>query len=233
VNGVFIQVGSFSARWTTPRAIDVPFGGELTDHGVERSAITAVAVDVERALPVAVEPAPARKSCVTITESAKLIIDPAIGRYPHDSPFRAELLRSLKFAAEVWGDVAWESIDDGHWTALLRRRCEQLVAKDCKAVRATEITISRLVTVVSWLRDTRKIARDAAQWPRLWKADVTKYWKGLVGTDRDPEPCRLRYTLDEFQRILKASDFDPRLFLLLHVAVGLRPGRSRARAGRT
>jgi hypothetical protein len=123
VNDVLIQVGSFSARWTMPRAVDLPLGGELTESGVERSAIAAVSVDVERALPVAVEPAPARKSCVTITESAKLIIDPAIGRYPHDSPFRAELLRSLKFAAEVWGDVAWESIDESHYTMLLRRRC--------------------------------------------------------------------------------------------------------------
>jgi hypothetical protein len=50
-------------------------------------------------------------------------------------------VRALKFAAELWGpETPWEAIDESHWTTLLRRRCEQLVAKDCKAVRATEIT---------------------------------------------------------------------------------------------
>lgn len=227
---VTLCIDSLTVRVRLPRAVDLECRGTLSEKGIEyRSTPIAPATDVERRLPVAVEPIP-QKTGVTISETAKLITDPDTGRYPHASPFRDELLRALKFAAEVWGDVAWESINESHWTKLLRRRCEALVAKDCKAVRATEITVSRLITVVSWLRDTKRVARDAAQWPRLWKKDVTTHWKGLTGSQRDPQPDRLRYTLEEFQRILAKADFDPRLYLLLRLAVGLRPGQvARAR----
>jgi hypothetical protein len=224
MKNITLTVDELTMHWRAPRAVDLECRGSLGDLGIEYRQIAELA----RAVPVAI--APAVRAGLSIAETARLIIDPGFGKYPHASPFRDELLRALKLAGEVWGDVTWESIDESHWTTLLRRRCEQLVAKNCKAVRATEITISRLVTVVGWLRDTKRIARDVAQWPREWKKDVAKHWRGVTGSERDQMPDRLRYTLEEFHRIIANADFDPRLDLLLRVSVGLRPGQvARAR----
>lgn len=228
---IAVQVGSISVRLQTPRAMELPVRGFLSERGAELSAAAAPACDAPRTLPLVVEPsAPARKG-VAIADAFALISDPGFGKYPHANAFRHELERALAFAAETWGpDTRWEDLDDSHWTRLLRARCEQLVAKGCKAVRATEITVGRLVTVVGWLRDTKRISRDAAQWPRDWKKQIATHWKGVTGSDRDQQPARLRYTLDEFQRILAKADFDPRLYLLLRLAVGMRPGQvARAR----
>lgn len=209
-----------------PRAVDLPLRGDLDATGP-----VVPSAEVARPLPVHVEPvASSQKKGVTIAETAALITDPSTGKYPHANPFRDELLRAIRFAVEVWGDVPWESVEESHWTALLRRRCAELVAKDCKAVRATEITVSRLITAVGWLRETRRVGRDAAPWPKNWKRDIAAHWRGLTGSDRDQLPSRQRYTLEEFQRILRCADFDPRLYLLLRLAIGLRPGQvSRAR----
>jgi integrase len=97
-------------------------------------------------------------------------------------------------------------------------------------VRATEITIARLITTVRWLRRMKHIPRDAATWPEEWKKDIVAHWKGVTKSDRDPEPDRPRYTLAEYRGILSKADFDPRLYLLLRLSVGLRPGQvARAR----
>jgi hypothetical protein len=234
VTEIAVQVGALSLRLQAARAVDLPVRGILSDAGIEsgwepRAASREPKTDVERVIPVAAKSR--ARIGATIGEAELLITDPATGKYPHPSPFRDELVRALRFAAQLWGaETSWAAIDESHWTALLRRRCEQLVAKDCKAVRATEITVSRLITVVGWLRDTKRISRDAAAWPRDWKRQITVHWKGVTGSDRDPQPDRQRYTLEEFQRILANADFDPRLDLLLRLAVGLRPGQvARAR----
>lgn len=207
----------------TPGATSLPVRGSLSDRGVEIE---------QSAEPATVAPtqAPARKG-LAIGDAFRLITDPGFGKYPHGNAFRHELERALAFAGVVWGtDTLWDDVDDSHWTRLLRARCEQLVAKGCKATRATEITVGRLVTVVGWLRDTKRIGRDAAQWPRDWKKQIATHWRGVTGSDRDQQPTRLRYTLEEFQRILGKADFDPRLYLLLRLAVGMRPGQvARAR----
>lgn len=233
MNEITVQVDSLTLRWRAPRATDLPCRGILSDRGVELlpEAPAASAVEPSAVVPVAVEPiVPARRG-LAIADAYRLITDHGFGKYPHANAFRHELERALAFAADVWGpDTPWEAVDDSHWTRLLRARCEQLVAKGCKAVRATEITVGRLVTVVGWLRDTKRIGRDAAQWPRDWKKQIATHWRGVTGSDRDQQPTRLRYTLDEFQRILAKADFDPRLYLLLRLAVGMRPGQvARAR----
>src|SRR5688572_28194349 len=100
-----------------------------------------------------------------IEDAAGLICDPATGRYPHRTAMRDEMERALKFACQVWGaDTPWSQIDELQYTKLLRRRLEQLLAKDCRGVRACEITMSRIITVVGWLREVRHIPRDAAPW---------------------------------------------------------------------
>jgi hypothetical protein len=235
VSEVVLRARGLTLRLDAPDAVVLPLVGELTEAGIQRAAASPAPVadaEVRRApVPAADLPVSTTPRGPTIAEAERLILDPDTGKYPHASPFRDELVRSLKFACELWGpETLWEAIDESHWTTLLRRRCEQLVAKDCKAVRATEITVSRLITVVGWLRDTKRIPRDAASWPREWKKQITTHWKGVTKSDRDPQPTRLRYTREEFKRILDAADFDMRLDLLIRLSVGLRPGQvARAR----
>jgi hypothetical protein len=176
---------------------------------------------------------PEKPKATTIADAEALITNPDTGKYPHPSPFRDELVRALRLAVVLWGgDTPWTAIEESHYTMLLRRRLEALVAKQAKGVRATEITLSRLVTVVRWLRRTRHIPRDAAPWPDEWKLEVTRHWKGVTHSDRDPQPDRPRYTIEEAKRIIAAADFDPRLDMLVRLSIGLRPGQA-ARARRS
>lgn len=161
-----------------------------------------------------------------IEDAAGLITDPATGKYAHRTPFRDEMERALRLACDVWGaDTPWSQIEELHYTKLLRLRLEQLLAKDCRGVRACEITVSRIITVVGWLRETRNIPRDAAPWPKRWKEQVVQHWKGVKGSVREPEPFRPRYTLEEVQAILAATTFDPRLELLAYLGCELRLGQ--------
>lgn len=225
---IAIQADGLSVRWTVPRAVDLPCRGILSDAGIGGGV-----VDAPRGLSVAIEPAPAPKARgYAIRDTFADITNREHGKYPAArGEMVDELERSLAFACEVWGESAtWEEVDELAWTKLYRRRCELLIQKGCLAVRATEITVQRLTTAVGWLRDKKRIHREAAQWPRKYKKDIADFWKLVTGSEQDPEPRRLRYTLDEFQRILAKSDFDPRLKLLLRVTVGLRPGQvARAR----
>lgn len=235
-----LRSGMLTLRWrqdgnwkrkTLGRAIETDRRGNITPDCEDFAVAAANHKSLELAGVIAAPGAAPKRT--TIGEAEALVTDKDTGKYPHQSPFRDELVRAIRLAVTLWGaDTPWQMIDEAQWTLLLRRRLEALVAKGAKAVRATEITISRLITVVRWLRRMKHIPRDAASWPDEWKKEVVNHWRGVTRSDRDPEPDRQRYTLDEFQRILKAADFDPRLDLLLRVAVGLRPGQV-VRARRT
>lgn len=235
---VSVTIGSVTVRLEMPRpaaAVLLPIRGTIGDDvphvfaAATPSPVPAGSSDESRALaPVTGR---AHLVAVTIGATAALITDPATGKYPHKDSFRDELIRALDIACATWGaDTPWSTIEESHWTKLYRQRCSDLVERGFLAVRATEITVSRLVTAVRWLRSTKRIPRDAADWPSEYKKEIAKYWKGITGSDRDQVPDRPRYTLDEFQRIIAKSDFDPRLYLLLRLSISLRPGQvARAR----
>jgi hypothetical protein len=163
---------------------------------------------------------------LTIAQAEKLIVDPVAGLYPHRSPFRDELVRSLRFACVVWGpDRSWESIAESDWVRLLQRRLDVLLGKDTKGIRAAQITVSRLITVVRWLRRTQGLSRDAAQWPEKWKGEIVKYWEGVTQSVHDPELVATPgFTVAEAQRILQECNFDPRFELLMWLGMGLSLG---------
>jgi hypothetical protein len=163
----------------------------------------------------------------TIGETRAAITDKKTGKYPHDTEFRKELLRAVDFAAIVWGAATpWATIEDTHWTALLRQRLESLVLRQKQGVRTTQITVSRLVTVATWLRDTKKIPREAGYPPRTWKQDILDHWRGVTGSPRDPIPHRPRHTLDELRALLDASwVVDPRLGLMVGLGAEYRLGQ--------
>src|SRR5690242_19222380 len=117
--------------------------------------------------PAATVPAPIG---VRIEDTIGLICDPATGRYPHRTPARDELERAIALACKIWGaDTLWTEITELDYTRLLRVRLEELVAKGCRGVRATELTIGKITTSVGWLREVRHIPRDAAPWPKKFK----------------------------------------------------------------
>lgn len=163
-----------------------------------------------------------------IGEAARLITDPVDGMYRHRTAFRDELERSLRFAADFWRhDTQWSAITEKDWIRLAHRRLDVLRAKGAqiKGKRAAEITVSRVITTVRWLRDKKYIARDDAPWPNKWKNEIIKYWEGKTGLVHDPELAATPgYTVEEAQRILDKSDFDPRFELLMWLGMGLSLG---------
>jgi hypothetical protein len=219
------------ARKALGRVIELDGRGKITADCESFAIGAAQQKSLELASGITAPAAQAEKAPLTIAGAEALITNPDAGKYPHKSPFRDELVRALRLAVVLWGaETPWTAIDEAHYTMLLRRRLEALIAGGFSAVRATEITVSRIITTVRWLRRMRHIPRDAAPWPDEWKLEVTRHWKGVKKTDRDPQPNRPRYTLEEYQRILSKADFDPRLFMLLRLSVGLRPGQvARAR----
>lgn len=203
-----------------------PVRGKLSPED-EQFAIGAAmkkALELSGQAPAAVVAASGKP--LTIADAEPLIIDPKKGKYQHRKPFRDELVRSLRFACAVWGaGRAWITIEESDWTELLRARLDQLLAKGAKGDRATQITVSGLITTVRWLRRMRYVPRDAAPWPDDWKQQIEDHWKGEKKTSRSPEPDRPRFTLEEAQAILGASNFDPRFHLLMWLGMELRLGQ--------
>jgi hypothetical protein len=173
----------------------------------------------------------------TIGEARAAIVEKETGKYPHDTPFRRELLRALDCAVLVWkAETPWVQVDDTAWTTLIRRRVSGLLLRDKQGIRSTEITVSRINTAAQWLRDQKKIPRDAALLPRTWRRDLLDYWRGetaaragqAVDTVEEPKVSRPRHTLEEMRKILAAAPtVDPRFALLLQLAAEYRLGQAR------
>lgn len=163
---------------------------------------------------------------LTIAEAEALITDSGFGKYPHDSNRRRELIRALRLACIVWGaETSWTLIEENDFTKLLRRRLDQLLKEGRSGWRATEITVSCLITVVRWLRRKKFIPREAAPWPEDWKDEIKKHWQGVKGTTDEPEPNRPRHTPEDAIAILIASAFEPRFNLLMWLGLELRLGQ--------
>lgn len=173
----------------------------------------------------------------TIGETETALTDSETGPYPHDTAFRRELGRALVLAGLVWGpETPWSAIDDAAWTKLYRRRLAGLLDREKQGIRSTEITVSRLNTAAEWLRDQKKVPRDAAVLPKKWRAKLLDFWRGEVAKRanrkadeiEDPKPHRPRHTLEDMRTIIAAAPrVDPRFGLLLALAAEYRLGQAR------
>jgi hypothetical protein len=163
----------------------------------------------------------------TVGETWAAISDATTGKYPHKSQFRDELHAALRYAESVWGsDTAWSAIDSNQWTVLIRRRVGELVARGKTGIRATEITVSRIMTSVIWLRQKKRILPNAAHPDPTWRDDLMKFWKGLTNQKHNPEPHRPRYTAEQSRKLINAAwQVDPRSGLLLALGAELRLGQ--------
>lgn len=181
--------------------------------------------------PDPVESAPAPAKPFTVGEAWAAITDPKKGKYPHDSAFRDEIARALKLAAACWGtDASWVAIGEEDWLTLLRTRLEQVLAARHRntrtGIRAVEILAARLITVIRWLRKTKRIPAGAAEPPEDWRDEIVRHWKGIVGTQRDPQVFRPRHTVDELRRLLVAArKVDPRYGLMMQLGAEYRLGQ--------
>lgn len=167
------------------------------------------------------------RQVLRIGGTVALITDPATGLYPKDTMHRREVIRSLTYAAGVWGEHrAWDSIRRADVRALGRKRLAALKAEGHIGVRGALVTVGQVLTVAQWLRDEELI--DAAA------CLPERHWKKKLETEADaPEPDRPRYTLDEMRQLLAVSAaVDPRFHLLLFLGAELRLGQV-ARALRT
>jgi hypothetical protein len=165
---------------------------------------------------------------LTVGEIENVVTDPDNGLYPHDSAFRRELVRAIRFAVTVWGkDTPIDTLDESSWTKLIRARISDLVKRKFVGSRSTEITVTRLITVMRWLRKRKRIPAGAAEIDDKWKEELKSFRRGLTGTKRDPEPNRPRHTQEEMIKILAAAPkVDPRMSILLYVTAELRLGQT-------
>lgn len=214
-------------RHTLGRAIERDRRGNVTPD-CEAFAVAAAqrkSLELAGLLPAS----DGKKAPVRLGQTEGLITDPARGKYPHDSEYRRELVRAIRYACAVWGgDKLWANITKQDWTLLLRRRLEQLVRERSRVgVRATEVTLTRLHTVVFWLRETDAIGEGEARWPKDWKAQIREHWRGLTKSLRDPQPHRPRHTEAEARALYDAmvTWYDRRFVLLMWLGVGLRLGQ--------
>lgn len=164
---------------------------------------------------------------LTIAEGLVRVTDPRTGKYPVRSAHRSEVETALLFAARVWGkDRPWNAIRRADIRQLWRERINQLRANGAIGHRGAEVTVSRVLTVATWLRDEELILPGACVAPRTWKLELRADWRALAGSDRDPEPRRPRHTLPEMLRVLAAAwHVDPRFGLLLSLGAELRLGQ--------
>lgn len=164
---------------------------------------------------------------LTIAEGLARVTDPLTGKYPVRSNHRREVEAAVRFAARVWGkDRPWNTVRRADIRQLWRERINALRREGAIGHRGAEITVSRVLTVATWLRDEELILPGACVAPRTWKLELRADWRALAGSDRDPEPRRPRHTHDEMLRLLSAAwDVDPRFGLLLSLGAELRLGQ--------
>ena len=180
-------------------------------------------------------PAPAiekAKAPLTLDETWSIISDPETGHYPVDSKHRREVKRELESAIRILGgEVAWTSINRSMLTKLWRTRIRELRATGTEdeqtvGLRGTEITLSRLLAIATWLRDREHIPADAVVAPSSWRKDLRNDWLQITGEDRVPEPERPRHTPDEYRKLFSATwDVDPRMGLMYALGAELRGGQ--------
>jgi hypothetical protein len=178
------------------------------------------------------------KAPVTLGRTEAMITDPDTGKYPHDSSYRREVVTAIRYACAVWGaDKRWSDVSKPDWTMLMRRRLGQLLRnkeedrRSRSGLRGTEVTLTRLHTVVTWLRENDHIAETDARWPGEstgdWKDGILEYWRGVTKETRAPQPFRPRHTHEDVIRILRATSewYDRRFELLMWLGMELRLGQ--------
>jgi integrase len=163
---------------------------------------------------------------LTILESINLIQDPDRGLYPENSQHRREVLRSMRFAAETWGNKQWREVRRDDFTALGRARVRVLRARDHVGYRGAEKLVKDVMGVANWLRDKERIPGDSGMAPRRWVKDLKAFWRKYSGVQVDYKPARPRHSVDEYRRLLPAAwRVDPRFGLMLDLGAGFRFGQ--------
>jgi len=163
----------------------------------------------------------------TLGDARRVVVDPATGKYPVDTPHRREVLRALDTAILAFGkERLWTDLDRADLRSLWRQRITELYGQGLDGLRGAEVTLTRVLAVAAWLRDEGKIPTTACVAARTWKQHLRDDWRQLTGARADYEPKRPRYTLEEMRKILAAApQVDPRLELLVALGAELRLGQ--------
>jgi hypothetical protein len=164
---------------------------------------------------------------LTLKQGLARAIDTHLGKYPADTAHRREVIRSMEFAIQYWGeDRIWNSIRRADLRALGRARMDQLIRQGESGHRGAEVVVTHVLTVANWLRGEELIDEEACHPEQYWKQRLREYWMGKHDTKREPEPHQPRYTPEEMGRLLDAAPrVDPRLALLVELGAGLRLGQ--------
>lgn len=162
------------------------------------------------------------------------------GSMPHDTPYRKELDRALKFMRKTLGDgFCWVDLDYERLQKLVRAKADEVAMMPRREVedgsqvraytgyRAGEIVGTRALTMAALLRSKHGRLPAHAPLPsgRGWRDDLKSYVSHKLGGSL-PDPHRPRYTIEEVRSLLKvAPDVDPRLDLVLQLGAEYRSGQ--------
>jgi integrase len=166
-------------------------------------------------------------SPLTVAQGFALVCDRHRGRWPVDTTYRREVQKALAVAKAIWGaDRPLVEIQRADYRALWRARIESLGARGHRGHRGAEITLARVVTAMTWLRDEGYLKPGDALHPRRWKDELRADWRSFRARKVDPQPERPRYTLEQMRQILEAArELDPRFALLMVLGAELRLGQ--------
>jgi hypothetical protein len=171
---------------------------------------------------------------LSIRETWAKVSDAKTGLFPVDTHHRREVKRALDDAVRVWGgDTLWLEIRKPQLLALGRARVDELLTAKLagaenvgEGYRGAEVTLTRVLTVAQWLRDSELIPADAAVPKKTWKEELRTYWSQARGVKHAPEPHRPRVTIEQLREVIRVAPLvDPRFGLIVHVGIGMRPGQ--------
>lgn len=168
---------------------------------------------------------------LTLAEGFAKALDLTAGKYPTKTRRYEEVDRARKKLERVLGKQRlWTAIKPGDVRRIWRK-----LAADFKASgsdeptcgpRQAEVTIDALYSVATWLREEELIPSDALLPMSKWRAKLKDEWQKLTG--KAVEPKRLRYTEEEFGRLVTAChhpDVDPRFALAFDLGGEQRLGQ--------
>ena len=169
--------------------------------------------------------ASATKRELTIADGWALAIDPDSGRWPDDTMHRREVARAIQRAKSTWGaNALWNDIGRADLRTLWRKELKRARALGHEGVRSTEVVVSRVLTVASWLREEQLIAPTACTpWKAMKEEMASDFARATNGRHAVQRP---RYTLEQYRAMLAAAPkVDPRWGLLLTIGAEYRLGQ--------
>lgn len=162
---------------------------------------------------VAEEPQP---EVLTLRRGFRLALDLTDGRFAVKTRRHDELKRAQAKLERILGtNITWAAALESAsvrrvWRTLAREYAKRGDKRRACGARQTEVTVSALYSIASWLEEEKHLPENTVQRIKCWHEKLKEDWKLLTGEEAErPDEDMPRHSEEEMRKLFAALD-DPR-----------------------